>query len=357
MARSADNRFVLSVIKAFLKRNQGDSVAKALDHPLHWPRICSLATHQNLLPLIHHVLSQNNQLETIPLEVRNLLDEGLEQRAAICLLYENLLGRLLRAFDHLRVPFILFKGPAMALEFYRPREVRPYADLDILIKAEDFEQVKRCLSHLGLEVADPATETIRRRYFNSVVFSAPSGPRIEVDLHWDTLMISWNRRPFLSSRATWSHKRTIEFNGMNLPVLPPHVLIPYLCVHISFHHQFGRLLSFCDLDLAVQKWGGDNLWEGMVRQCLDQKIRKPVFCTLKLARTLLGTPVPEAVLQALRPGGLVGPLLPVNYLLFRDAPIPKTLERLIKFILIEGLGGKVRSLAAFCGQARAANGG
>jgi len=65
---------------------------------------------------------------------------------------------------------------------------------------------------------------------------------------------------------------------------------------------------------------------------------------------LLETEVPGSVLRALGKGQIGGKLFPLNYLIFREKPLNTNVERLAKFVLIDGLPGKIQSLVTFYRQ-------
>ena len=348
MGLSPENEFVLRVLRSHSGRGQM-RIEESLPL-LDWTKVVSVAKAQDLFPIFYHVLSHQGLLEVIPPSPREEIEEGYLESTASTLCYDDLLKEILPSFHRGGLPFVILKGPSMALEFYHPRETRPYRDLDLLIKTADFEQARNLLSGLDFRVTDPDRETHRRRYFNSVGFFRKRASDVHLDLHWETLMISWNRRPFLSSSKVWEEIRWLEYSGMELPVLQPQTLIPYLCIHFAFHHQFGKLLTLCDLDLAIQKFGREVDWEEIVWQSREMMIRKPVHHSLMLAASLLETEVPGSVLRALGKGQIGGKLFPLNYLIFREKPLNTNVERLAKFVLIDGLPGKIQSLVTFYRQ-------
>lgn len=351
MKLSSENAFILNLLRGFLGKK--DSQSDFQEGRLDWEEIHSIGKHQNLLPLFHHLLSRQKLSGDIPSGIRGKWEEAFFESVAVSLLYDELLKKILVSFSEKEIPLILLKGPSTAIEYYRPREVRPYADLDLLIKERDFERVRNLFIDSGFRVANPEGEVIRRKYFNSVTFAKKAVREMEVDLHWETLIVSWNKRPFLSSEETWQDIRWLELSGMKLPVLTPRRLILHLSLHLAFHHQFGRMLTLCDLDLIVQKFGNKIDWDEIVRESRTMKITKAVYYTLRLAATLLKTEVPVELLRTLRPNKTEAKLVPVLRFAFRKEPLSQNMERLVKLILIDNLRGKVLSLIAFLRQARA----
>jgi hypothetical protein len=246
------------------------------------------------------------------------------------------------------IPFITLKGPSMALEFYHPREIRPYTDLDILIKNQDYERVKNILFLSGFNISNSEGEAIRRRFFNSVSFVKKEPQEIYLDLHWETCMVSWNQQPFLNSPPVWENIRWLDESGVRLPVLSPQILLLYLCLHLTFHHQFGKMLTLCDLGLVIQKFGRDLDWEKIIRDAGEMKIKKCVYYSLKVVGSLLKTEIPESILHRLRPNRIEETFFPISYLVFREKPLHSNVERLVKFILIDSVRQRALALINFC---------
>ncbi len=313
----------------------------------------AIGKYQNLLPLFYQALSHQGMLEHLPVRVREELEEGFLDHTALTLLYDDTLRVILNSFHEKEVSCILLKGASIALEFYHPRESRPYTDLDLLVKKNDFDKAKKILMGLGFRISNPEGEEIRRRYFNSVSFSKTEARSVDLDLHWEAFIVSWNERPFLSRHQVWQNIRWIEFPGLRLPVLQPYMLVLYLAFHFTLHHHFGKLLSLCDLDRVIEKWGEEIDWDGLIRQAVSMKIKKPTYYSLKLAHSLLKTKVPDRTLKELAQNRLEERLLPFQYLIFREKTLPPNIDRFFKLLLVEGSQGKIRSLITFSRQLKA----
>ncbi len=348
MKGSTEKKWILHVLRSFLKTSFSFCEDDFAWDRLHWDAIFPVIRHQGLLPMVYHVLSREGRLGEIP--HHDQFQEEYLETAAHTLFYEQFLKELVTSFQKERIPFLLIKGPSLAYELYRPPEARPYSDIDLLVQEHHYEWAKSVLFSLGLEMTEPKREAIRRTYFNSVTFSKPGAQKVFVDLHWETLMISWNRHPFLRKEEVWKGVRWITMSGLSLPVLQPRMLLPYLCLHLALHHQFGNLLTLCDLALAIDKFGREVDWNEIVRESNELQIRKPVYYSLKLTASLLGSEIPTDVFFKLRPSKTEEALLPFDFLVFRERPIHVNLERLIKWVLIDDLKGKKRSLAAFFNQ-------
>jgi len=345
MKLSIENQFVINTLRYFLRQKtlfQPDELFDNVD----WDKILPFAKHQNVLTIIYHVLLKNGLLEKVPPEKAQALEADFIGKTAFILQYENSLSKIVDSLYQERISFVIIKGPTIANELYEPTEVRPYGDLDILIKNHNYDKVKRILAQHGFQVADSENETHRRQYWNSVDFYHSENRNIAIDLHWDTLMSSWGRN-FFTDQEIWDNTRWLEFSGMRLPVLDPMILILHLCLHLSFHHQFGKLQTLCDLDLAIQKFDTDIDWEQMLQIVSKMKIWKAVIYSMRLSKILLETELPEPIEMELKNKKIVEQLFPFSYLVFRSAEIPEMTGRIIRFLLIDDFNGKLQSLTSF----------
>lgn len=345
MKLSSENEFVTRLLRCFLRPKSLLPPGQEFDG-IDWDKVISIAAHHNILTIIYHVLLKEGVLEKIPPEKAQLLEKDFIEKTAFILHYEHLLRSITRSLYQESIPFVIIKGPTLAYEFYDPIEVRSYGDLDLLINRRDYAKVKKLLSEHGFRVAHPETENHRRRFWNSVDFTYTKNQHIAVDLHWDTLMSSWGRK-FLSGQDVWQDIRWLELPEMRLPVLNPAVLIQHLCLHLAFHHQFGKLQTLCDLDLAVRKFQEEIDWEKFLETSREMKIWKAVMYSLRLSEGLLGTELPEAIQRPLGDKTISEKLFPFTYLAFRSTEIPGTVGRIIRFLLIDDFRGKIQSMASF----------
>lgn len=343
---SPENEFVIRVLRYFLNRETSFQADANVLNSLDWDKIIGFAKYQNILTIIYYVLSKQDLLNKIPSESAMEIEKDYLGKTAFSMHYENLLKQMTDNLYQEGIPFIVIKGPSIAFELYEPKEARPYQDLDLLIKRRDYSRVKAILLHHKFRVANPAVEVRRRKYLNSIEFSKTGIENIAIDLHWDTLMVSWGKAYF-SEENVWENIRWLQLSDMRLPVLPPIILIPYLCLHLAFHHQFGKLQTLCDLDLAVKKFSKDVDWDEMFQLSLKMRMSKVVIYSMKLAASILKTEFPPVMSKVLEKKKFEEALFPFSYFIFREKPVSEMIGRIARFFLIDDFKGKVQSLVTF----------
>jgi hypothetical protein len=339
---------LLTLVKASLSATL--SAPERCPSPIDWTTLQRLARRHRLGPLLHYGLCRSRILG-IPEWLRADWEEQHQDAVAIALYFQNALLEIAAAFDDHRVPFILLKGEALSNVLYPENGLRPYDDIDLLIRSEAYDAAKSILTKLGFRLRHPSKEVERRQLFGEVVFNKEGLRHLAVDLHWDTAMASWERQSsFFSEHEAWASIDQVCLGGRTLPALSGEALLLYLCVHLAFHHTFDGLILLCDLLLVLRREAGRIDWERLVTMATRYRCRRALYYSLTFARALLGAEVPAGILDRVRPPASNQALMPAGRLLFRDTVVPLMLERWVKFLLIDTRQGRWRAVRALLGS-------
>ena len=335
---------LLAFVKASLSATL--SVPESCPFPIDWITLQRLARRHRLSPLLHYGLCRS-RIVGVPEWLSADWEEQHCDAVAVSLFFQDALVEIAAAFDDHRVPFILLKGEALSKALYPEDGLRPYDDIDLLVRSEAYDAAKAILMELGFSLRHPTKETERRQLFGEVVFDREGLRHLAVDLHWDTAMASWERQSsFFSEHEAWASIDQVCLGGRTLPALSGEALLLYLCVHLAFHHTFDGLILLCDLFLVLRREAGRIDWERLVAMATRYLCRRALYYSLTFARALLGAEVPAGVLDRVRPPASNQALMPAGRLLFRDAGVPLMLERWVKFLLIDTQQGRWRAVQA-----------
>ncbi len=220
------------------------------------------------------------------------------RRALLGLQLEHELRALLTTFDECSIPSILLKGPAVAARYYPRPELRPYGDIDLLVRDTDEERAHALLEARGFELTggghdDPLHHDHAK--FQSI-FERRDGCIVE--LHRDHLQIGL--RP-LSLDEVW-HRAQPAPGGLAARVLDDHDQFVLLAVHLQ-RHNFERLVWFKDLDLMVRRVAFD--WRRIESIARMEGCLSSVGYVLSLLTDVLGTPLPEGARAIVSKRGLL----------------------------------------------------
>jgi len=350
---SPEELFITDILRSFVAAHPDARTGASLPTGLDWQTILAIGQYHNLLSLFYHEISRQGQSEQLPTWFRQQLRQEFLQNTAFTLLYEAALGQVQDALDCQAIPFIIVKGPSIAAEFYQPQEVRPYVDLDVMIKRDDYTRVKEVLERLDFYQPEAALEEIQRQFFNCVNFRRRGEQQVALDLQWDTLLVSWNEHSFLKGEQVWQNRRWLDFEGRSLPVLQPVALVVYLSIHLAVHHQFTRLLSLLDLDLVIRRHAARIDWHKIVSLAFKMRICKPLFYSFKLAVDLLDSPIPKEVFEELEQPAYEKYLLPIHTLAFKTKPLAKPFELAVKYLLIDRFPERLKASRVYFQKTRA----
>ena len=340
MKGSPEGRALLRLLRASLSETLSDPAT--IPSSLDWFLLKRLARHHRVGPLLSYGL-RRSRIQGIPDWLRSEWDAQRREAVATSLYHLQALEKLAELFDSRNLPFILLKGEALSQTCYPDEGLRPYDDIDLLIKEGSYESAKAALIAYGFHLRHPHLEAEKRELFGEIEFDR-HGPRtLTVDLHWDTLMASWGPPSLLGEATTWDSPDRIRLGRRTVPVLGGETFVLYLCVHFAFHHVLDGLLLLCDLFLVLKRDGHRIDWDRLVQMAHRHRCRQAASYALSCVQSLLGAHIPSQILDKLRPTAPVRLLMPVDRLLLRDRAVPQLLERYVKFLLIDDQSDRWRT--------------
>jgi hypothetical protein len=252
-----------------------------------------------------------------------------------------------KALDRAGVPWLVVKGPALAELAYLDA-ARPYSDLDIVVPAARFGDALGALAGVGALVGDRNWDLVCAGP-RGQLHLVPGAPAT-VDLHWHLLNLAEQRHRFrVPMEELFERSRTVALGNTPARVLEATDMLCHVALHatLSGGHQLGWL---ADVDRCAANMAPD--WDELVARCLAWRVNLPVGVALQRARTVLGAPVPAAVLDALARGAAGGLLLRAMGDWRPDGRLPGggSIGRGVSRSLRDGLGP---SAAAAWGEATA----
>jgi len=215
-----------------------------LQQPVRWKSLFSLADHHGVQPLLHKALDPlSNEL---PAETLDFLRQSAQTNLHKALLLSR---ELIRIVDHLSgfgIEVMPYKGLALAELVYGDIALRQAGDIDLLIRPQDFHQVRDAVGKLGYvphEVFAGAEERAQLKSGYECAFDGAAGRNL--------LEVQWAIQPRfyaidfdmtgLFERATTV---TVAGQPMKTPCLEDLLLV--LSAHAA-KHVWSRLIWLCDL--------------------------------------------------------------------------------------------------------------
>lgn len=174
---------------------------------------------------------------------------------------ERSLLRIARAASEEGVDLIVLKGPALANDFYPDPSWRAFADIDLLVRTNDWRRACEVLDRLGFHRQRPEPRAgFDERFGKAAVHADYQG--LNVDLH---------RTLVLGSFGLWMHPeelfdRTVAFTLAGVPLrrLDDTAMLLHACVHAALGFQDPLLMPLRDLvqvaSLANVDWDELEVW-------------------------------------------------------------------------------------------------
>ena len=192
----------------------------------------------------------------------------------------------------------VLKGPAIATAY--PDSDREFVDLDVLVDPADMTRATTELERHGARILKLGGSP-RRDGVGELVLGLRSG--VSVDLHADLIHHDAVRRQFnLPTEPLLARTTTATVLGRELPVLDPEDSCIYVALHAAISGG-DRLVWLADLDALVRQ--GSIRWTLLIARARNSATALVVAVMLERTATVLGSPVPRAVLKELRRGGRI----------------------------------------------------
>jgi len=281
--------------------------------PDDWNEVTDRAIHNGLGPLLFARLKRSGARARIPADAwKRLRLVYLASASRNTRLFRGL-HTVLGNLHSVGVPVVVLKGALLAEAVYGDTAVRPMCDVDLMVPRAEMPKAWTVLLDLGgvcmerTQRAAPAPETLSRDV-ESWCRREPHLPgvairRLIIELHWTLVPSAGPVR--VDAAGLWHRARPATIAGAEVLALSPEDLLLHLCLHVCSKHRLDAgLLSFCDIAETVRRYRDRLDWNRVVHTTREWGAARHAALTFDLVGRMLGTSVPDDVLDRLVPGGL-----------------------------------------------------
>lgn len=308
---------------------QGDSDGLGIkidqtSQAINWSKLAAKAEREGLLPLLFHSMGQRHLLSYLPLSLQQSLSQEYYAAAAAAILRQTTLKEVLHSFKIAKLPIIVLKGAMLAELVYENPALRPMADIDILIRLGDVDNVHSLLISTGYSTNEDTPSPKEQRYLTTRCYFPENGG---LPLHIHTHLINSSIPnecciANLSMDTIWQQAVTVEIAGEECLLLAPHHQLLHLAEHsLRVSHSLKKMLYLCDIDRIIKHFGSSLNWQTLLEQPWCQGQQAFLYYPLLLAKKWLGTAVPDKILDRLyQPAGILEKIF--SFLLRRNLRRP-----------------------------------
>ncbi|TAJ36387.1 MAG: hypothetical protein EPO55_22080 [Reyranella sp.] len=258
-----------------------------IDHP----SLTRLAEGHGVRPQLFQSLSDVSW-EAVPETERDSLERFRQRHLVRTLTLSGELHRLATAFEGKAIPFVAFKGPALAIALYGDLARREYNDIDVLVpehRLDDAEDVVAALGYLSGQ-GDRAFRRAFLAHLRQTAFARADGDAA-IDLHW---ALSGPHVPFpLKTADVWNDLRRISIGDRDIPTIAGANLALLLAGHGT--KEVWKLLKWVsDFALMIDRHR-DLDWSEIHRRARAQGCGDAILLGCAMTRELLDVAVPGAL--------------------------------------------------------------
>jgi hypothetical protein len=314
-----------------------------------WFDIARIAQEYGLGPLLHAAIQEHGL--DVPREIGQPLQETYYQLAAANALRFQELVKVLTTLSEAGIPVLVLKGAVLVETVYGNLALRPMSDLDLLVPRERIHQLPAALAPLGYRMS-PGEAGYSFAYdtlFCGEIILYKETPVLPVvlDVHWHLVAVEWfHHTAQVDLEALWATICPLIVDGTPARQLCPEDNLIHLCLHAGISHSYIYLLNLIDIDRTIAAYP-DLDWNRFLQRARDFQVRSAVYFGLRFTRDLFDTPIPDRVLDELRPGrfrcwGVRRLADPQRLVLGAQPPLTRRSRYLLHLALIDSLPGFLR---------------
>jgi hypothetical protein len=286
--------------------------AFAAAHPLDWEYLLQAADRQGVAPLLHDWLTRHRHVAVPEPSADRLYHAYWANHFRNRLLLSEL-ARLADAAAGAGITFMPLKGAILAVDYYPTPDLRPMSDLDLLVRAEDLEEMGRLLRALGYREVDRPPSYVEDRWLDrasrehqwvmvrnglSVLVeyrAEPMEPAVAQLADLDRTFTAALRQ---HAAAIWMRARPASGQTSGLRMSPEDLLL-HVATHLAARHAEFRLIWLHDLALIVTRQAEEFDWGHVYENATRLRVAGPVRAALEAAARWIDAPVPVMVLAHL----------------------------------------------------------
>jgi Uncharacterised nucleotidyltransferase len=327
-----EHELLLLCARTFVGSQAEAQIAQLLHQDIDWDFLIKTAHQHRVLPLLYRRLTRGGFDSLPPETAMSRLRSAFQANARRNLLLTAELFRVMDTLSANGIPSIPYKGPALASMVYGDLSLRQFADLDLIVPADDVVQARALLVGRGYRPEKQTTDEQLRASTQAQkdITLLHDGNGINLEIHWG---ITTEHDPIcIRPEWLWTNLGTCAISGRSVRTLTPEDLLLVLCVH-GAKHRWERLAWLCDIAELVRSEPTLD-WNRAVENAVLMGGARILFLGLSLARELLGAEPPPAVLKAIQADQVVTVLSnQVKDWLFSEEPVALDLGEREQFFM------------------------
>lgn len=275
------------------KTRDAKQIHRLAEQVRDWDSLLILAQEHRVLPMLYSQLTDADS--AVPLIVQERLRAEYERNLLLNMTNAAELIDVLKAFEHVNIPAMPFKGVVLGAAVYHDLTTRAAGDIDILIRKSDLAGAMSALRARGYQLLTESRidGTPFQNCYEYRFERAEDGMVLE--LRWRLALTEPRFRRDLGMDWIWPRRRITSLAGAEVPDLDPEFTLLILCMHGS-RHIWSRLLWICDVARLIES-SPEMDWGEVIREAKKKGLWRPLALGVLLAHRIVGVAVPQDILQ------------------------------------------------------------
>lgn len=309
MLTPSERELILICARQNVPADLAERATAILDSHLNWDELIATAWRHGVGSLLFRNLQSLDRHGKIPPRALHLLRQSYVRTSVRNQAHFAAIAELLDRFAADKIDIMVLKGAALAPTIYRDPALRPFADIDLLVREDKIDQAKEILLAAGYEIApELLSEKFNRKYHVNLPFVRRGPTPVHIELHWK-LADPFSEIAF-DHDALFARANDIRIADRPALVLSTEDEIVYLASHLDNHGYLNhtiaargrvaefvfdelsgnRLIWFTDLQEIVS--AGGFSWEIVLERTRVASAPGALAVTLQLLRELFGMTLP-----------------------------------------------------------------
>jgi len=260
------------------------------------------ASENRIAPILAHALIDALGPDNVPTHWRQAHKETYNRISA----YLAELDRVAARLADEGIPLVALKNGGIARGVYPCSGCCPMGDLDVLVEKRHFRPAHQILLDEGYHfefrspLEEAELEAAEKSSGTEYCKTLPNGGKLWFELQWRPVAGRWIR-PDQEPPADELIARSLPIPGTAVRLLAPEDNLLQVALHTAKHSYVRApgIRLHLDVDRIV-RYQTVN-WDLFLSRVLALQVKTPVYFSLVIPKMLFDTPIPDDVLNALRP--------------------------------------------------------
>lgn len=296
-----ENQSLLSCVK-FNGNHQIDTteLRRLFNQPLNWQEVFMSASRHGILPLLSNVIEEVDS-KVVPYSVKRMIRNSCLTQISHSICLDLELRKILEAFEEVKLPVMVLKGPVFAEKIYSDKNLRVYTDIDLLVNFDNFYLARDILAQMNYMPEPELPNCLSRSSGLEWTFRKSNSLRnLVIELHWMMIDPSLEISIDDFENNVWQNAKLDELVGTKALLMKPEDMLIYACLHLSVQHNFSKLVWFRDLFELTRQFPALD-WDYIITIVQKLKISTQIYYSLYFAQRIVNCDIPDKVLKVLRP--------------------------------------------------------